>query len=74
MNACILDTSSNFIQVSRAALEGYTGKGEPPFCQMSLTASDDNPIDLALPVTLNGVRKVDKILQIKRPAEGNVYA
>ena len=74
MNACILDTSCNFIQVSRAALEGYIGEGEPPICQMTLTASDDNPIDLSLPVSLNGVRKGHKILQIKRPAEGDVYA
>ena len=75
MHAYILDTSGTFIQVSRAALEGYTGEGEPPTCQMTLTASDDdNPIDLSLPVNLDGVRKGDKILQIKRPAEGNVYA
>ena len=74
MYACILDTSCNFTQVYRAALEGYTGEGEPPICQMTLTATDDNPIDLSLPVNLNGVRKGDKILQIKRPAEGDVYA
>ena len=63
----------NFIQVSRAALEGYTGEGEPPICQMTLTASDENPIDLSLSVTISGVRKGDNILQIKRPAEGDVY-
>ena len=72
MSACILDTSCNFIQVSKAALEEYTGEGEPPICQMTLTASDDNPIDLSLPVNLSGVRKGDT-LQIKRPAEGDVY-
>ena len=55
-------------------MEGYTGEDEPPIFQMTLTASDDNPINFSLPVTLNGVRKGDKSLQIKRPAEGDVYA
>ena len=70
----MLAINCNFIQVSRAALEGYTGKGEPPICEITVRASGDKLNDLSLPVTLDGVRKGDKILQIKRPAEGDVYA
>ena len=54
-------------------MEGYTGEGEPPCIVMTLKANSDEttPPDLSLPVTLTGVRKQSKELQIKRPAEGN---
>ena len=61
-------------QVSRAAVEGYTGEGEPPCIVMTLRAvSSGRPSnDFSVNVTLTGVRTPanrDAILQIKRPAE-----
>ena len=55
-------------------MEGYTGKGEPPCIVMVFRAVSDKatPPDLSLPVTLTGVRKQSKELQIHRPVEGNV--
>ena len=45
------------IQVSRAAVEGYTGEGEPPCIVMTLRAVSDKttPPDLSLNISLNGV-------------------
>ena len=65
-----------YSQVSRAAVEGYTGEGEPPCIVMTLKAVSDKttPPDLSLPVTLTGVRKQSKDLQIHRLAEGNVIS
>ena len=62
------------VQVSRAAVEGYTGEGEPPCIVMTLRADSDKttPPDLSLLVTLTGVREQSKALKIHRPAEGNV--
>ena len=64
-----------YFQVSRAAVEGYTGEGEPPCIVMTLRAVSDKttPPDL-IPVTLTGVRKQSKELQIHRLAEGNVIS
>ena len=41
-------------QMSRAAVEGYTGEGEPPCIVMTLRAVSDEttPPDLSLPITL----------------------
>ena len=60
-------------QVSRAAVEGYTGEDKPPCIEMTFRAvSDENtPPDLFLPVALTGVRKQSKELKIHRLAEGN---
>ena len=60
--------------MSRAAVEGYTGEGKPPCIEMVFKAEsgETTPPDLSLPVTLTGVRKQSKELQIHRPAEGNV--
>ena len=62
------------VQVSRAAVEGYTGEGKPPCIVMTLRAVSDEtvPPNLSLLVTLTGVRKQSKELQIYRPAEGNI--
>ena len=63
------------IQVSRAAVEGYTGEGEPPCIVVTLRADDTSPPDLSLPIILNGVRELtNNTLLIKRPAEGNVVS
>ena len=61
------------VQVSRAAVEGYTGEGEPPCIVMTLRADSGKtiPPDLSLLVTLTGVRKQGKALKIHGPAEGN---
>ena len=60
-------------QVSRAAVEGYTGVGKPPCIVMTLRAEskETTPPNLTLPVTLTGVRRQSKDLQIYRLAEGN---
>ena len=45
------------LQVSRAAVEGYTGEGEPPCIVMTLRAVSDQttPPDFTLPVIFTGV-------------------
>ena len=58
--------------MSRAAVEGYTGEGEPPCIVMTLKPKSDEtkPPNLTLPVTLTGVREQNNIIVIKRRAEG----
>ena len=58
--------------MSRAAVEGYTGEGEPPCIVMTLTPnlSKTKPPDLNLPVTLTGVRELNNTIVIERTAEG----
>ena len=65
-----------WLQVSRAAVEGYTGEGEPPCIVMTLRAVSGKtiPPDLSLRVTLTGAREQSKELEIHRPAEGNVIS
>ena len=58
----------------RAAVEGYTGEGEPPCIVMTLGANDTSPPDLSLPIILTGVREPTNTLLLKRPAEGNVVS
>ena len=45
--------------MTTAAVEQYTGEGEPPYCEMTLRATDSDKSDdpLQLPVTLIGVRE-----------------
>ena len=59
-------------QVSRTAVEGYTGEGEPPCIVMTLKPnSDETKVpNLTLPVTLTGVRQPNNRIVIKRTAEG----
>ena len=59
------------LQVSRDAVEGYTGEGEPPCIVMTLKTVDTSPPDLSLPIILTGVREPSNTLLIMRPAEGN---
>ena len=56
------------MQVTTAAVEQYTGEGEPPYCEMTLRATDIAKTDdsLQLPVTLIGVRGVSSKFVIKR--------
>ena len=55
------------IQVTTAAVEQYTGEGEPPYCEMTLraTGSSDQHV-LLKPVTLIGVRQPNNIFLIER--------
>ena len=56
-------------QVTRAAVEQYTGEGEPPRCEMTLRAADGStPPNLTLPVTLTGV-KPPTTITMERVAE-----
>ena len=54
-------------QVSRAAVEEYTGEGELPSIVMILRAVSDKttPPDLSLPVTLTGVDHSSILLERK---------
>ena len=56
--------------MTSAAVEQYTGYGYPPYCEMTLRATDSDsiPPDLTLPVTLTGVRKPITIT-LERAAE-----
>ena len=58
-------------QVSTAAVEQYTGEGEPPYCEMTLRATDIAKGDLIilLPVTLIGVRQPNNIFIVERALE-----
>ena len=61
-----------YIQVSRAAVEGYTGAGEPPCIVMTLTAvsNETTPPDLSLPVTLTGLDHFQpSVITLKRKGE-----
>ena len=60
------------LQVSRAAVEGYTGEGEPPCIVMTLNSDESTPPDLSLPVTLTGVREPNNTILIERAVEGAV--
>ena len=61
--------------MSKAAVQKYTGTGEPPFCEIAVIANDDDgstPPDLTLPVTLTGVEQPTTIT-LKRDAERPVH-
>ena len=56
--------------MTTAAVEQYTGEGEPPYCEMTLRAtdnadSDKSALTILQPVTLIGVRQPN-IFNIKR--------
>ena len=59
------------MQVTTAALEQYTGEGEPPHCEMTLRATDSDKSALTIlqPVTLIGVRYPNSIFNIERILE-----
>ena len=59
-------------QVTTAAVEQYTGEGEPPYCEMTVRATDIAKSDLVIlhPVTLIGVRdQPNSIFNIERALE-----
>ena len=49
----------------------YTGEGEPPYCEMTLRATDSDNSDLIIrqPVTLIGVRQPNNSFSIERALE-----
>ena len=55
--------------MTTAAVEQYTGEGEPPYCEMTLRATDSDKNDLIIPVTLIGVRQPNNIFNIERAPE-----
>ena len=70
----VYNDACDCVQVSRAAVEGYTGESEPPCIVMTLSSAvsdETTPPTLTLPVTLTGVRETNNILVIERRAEGN---
>ena len=68
---CLNNYFSDFyifiFQVTTAALEQYTGEGEPPYCEMTLRADEDNTIhNCNFTVTLNGARPPNNIKIMRR--------
>ena len=64
--------SCNWFQVSRAAVEGYTGEGEPPCIVMTLRATNKTvSIDANFTVTLNGVQPPNTITITRSPDAAN---
>ena len=62
-----------WFQVSRAAVEGYTGEGEPSCIVMTLTATNNKtaPIDANFTVTLDGVQPPNTITITRPPDAAN---
>ena len=57
------------LQVTTAAVEQYTGEGEPPYCEMILRATDSDKSALTilqLPVTFTGVREQNSTFSMRR--------
>ena len=54
--------------MTTAAVEQYIGEGEPPYCEMTLRATDSDKSALTIlqPVTLIGVRQPNNIFTIER--------
>ena len=66
-------TSLNlFLQVSRAAVEGYTGESEPPFTCIVMTPKDTIYSNLHFNVTLNGTQSSNGRIKIRRLMERNL--
>ena len=58
--------------MSRAAVEGYTGEGEPPCIVMTLIATNKTvSIDANFTVTLNGVQPPNTITITRPPDAAN---
>ena len=59
--------------MTTAAVEQYTGEGEPPYCEMTLRAADGStPPDFTLPVTLTGVKQPTTIT-LERVATADMF-
>ena len=53
--------------MTTAVVEQYTGEGEPPYCEMTLRATDSkSALTILQPVTLIGVRQPNNIFNIER--------
>ena len=52
--------------MSRANVEGYTGEGEPPYCEMTVSNANTmiTPPDLHIVATINGIS-----IEIKKEAQ-----
>ena len=60
--------------MATAAVEQYTGEGEPPYCEMTLRATDDNTtLNADFTVTLIGAQPPNNIVKIKRTLEEGVH-
>ena len=60
-----------FLQVNTAAVEQYTGEGDPPYCEMTLKGAmpdGSTPPDLTLPINITGVKESTTIT-LKRDAQ-----
>ena len=59
--------------MSRADVEGYTGEGEPPYCEMIVSSTNTviTPPDLHIVATINGIRNSANI-EIKKEAQNVV--
>ena len=61
--------------MTTAAVEQYTGEGEPPYCEMTLKATNSDEIGndlLTVPVILSGVRESCNTVDIRRvPVDHN---
>ena len=57
--------------MTTAAVEQYTGEGEPQYCEMTLraTGSDKSDLIIVQPVTLIGVRQPNNTFNIERALE-----
>ena len=56
--------------MSRTDVEGYTGEGKPPYCEMTLSNADPKitPPDLHIVATINGIKNSANI-EIKKEAQ-----
>ena len=57
--------------MSSAAVEGYTGEGEPPCIVMTLKAAETVSIDANFTVTLDGVQPPNTITVVRSPDASN---
>ena len=57
------------LQVTTEDVEQYTGDGEPPYCEMTLRATNSDKSDVIIPVTLIGVRQPNNTFNIERALE-----
>ena len=57
--------------MTTAAVEEYNGEGEPPYCEMTLRATDIAKGDLIIlhPVTLIGMRQPNNTFIVERALE-----
>ena len=59
--------------MNRADVEGYTGEGEPPYCEMTISNANPKitPPDLHIVATINGIKNSANI-EIKKEAQNVV--